>query len=140
MVFRIPEERDFRLVVEGLYDERTNRTLPFSLEIHCKLLDRYNLSTHYPYFDYSVSFRVIDKEENFIQMSYDHYDFARNIWQFSYFNIFKSEVGCFDTIYHLFVQINWVEERGEDNKYTPVSLVYVWVEFQDSTEDSGVFL
>ena len=140
MVFRIPEEREFLLVVEGLYDERTNQTLPFSLEIYCKLLDRYSLSKHYPYFDYSVSFRVIDKEENFIQMSYDHYDFASNIWQFSYFNIFKSEVGGSGTSYHLFVQINWVEERGEDNEYTLVSLVYVWVEFQDPSEDSGVFL
>jgi len=140
MVFRIPEERQFRLVVEGLYDEHTNRTLPFSLEMDFKVLDRYSLSGDYPYFDYSVSFRVIDRTKHFIEMSYDHYDPFENTWQFSYCNIFKSKIESLDTIYDLFVQIAWVEERDENSQYIFVSVVYVWVEFQDPSGDFGVFL
>ena len=140
MVFRIPEERKFCLVVEGLYDERTNRTLPFSLEIDFKVLDRYSFSRDYPYLDYSVSFRVIGRTEHFIPMSYDHYDPFENTWQFSYCNIFKSKIESFDTIYDLFVQIAWVEEKEENNQYIPVSVVYVWVDFQDPNGDIGVFL
>jgi len=139
MVFRIPEEREFRLVVEGLYDERTNRALPFSLEIDCKVLDRYSLSRDYPYFDYSVSFRVIGKTDYFIPMSYDSYDPFENTWQFSYCNIFKSKIESTDIIYDLFVQIAWVEEREGNNRYISVSVVYVWVEFQDPNGDVGVF-
>jgi hypothetical protein len=139
MIFRIPEEREFRLLVDGLYYEPTNQFLPFSLEIDCKLLNRYSFSVHYPYFDYSVSFRVIDLMENFIQMSYDHYDFARNIWQFSYHNILGSQAGSCNTNYHLFVQISWLEERGDNNQYILVSEVCVWVEFQDPSGGCGTF-
>ena len=140
MVFRIPGEREFCLVVEGLCDEITNRTLPFSLKVDCKLLNRYSLSGNYPYFDYSVSFRVIDLTQHFIQMSYDHYDFVRKIWQFSYSNILNSDAESFDTIYDLFVQISWKEERNEDSEYISVSEVAVWVESKDPNGDFGLFL
>jgi len=40
----------------------------------------------------------------------------------------------------LFVQIAWVEEKEENNQYIPVSVVYVWVDFQDPNGDIGVFL
>jgi len=140
VVFRIPEEREFRLIVEGLSDERTGRTLPFSLEIDCKVLDRYNFSRDYPYFDYSVSFRVIGRTEHFIPLSYDHYDPFENTWLFSYSNIFKSKIEGSDTIYDLFVQIAWLEEKEGDSQYVSVSVVYIWVEFQDPNGDIGVFL
>lgn len=140
VVFRISEEREFRLIVEGLSDERTGRTLPFALEIDCKVLDRYNFSSDYPYFDYSVSFRVIGRTEHFIPVSYDHYDPFENTWLFSYSNIFKSKIESSDTIYDLFVQIAWLEEKDGDNQYVFVSVVYIWVEFQDPNGDIGVFL
>ena len=140
MIFRIPEEKEFRLVVEGLYNELTNQTLPFFLEIDCKVLDRCSLSNLYPYFDYSVSFKVVGRTEHFIQMSLDHYDPLENIWLFYYGNVLQSEIGSSDAVYDLFVQISWIEERDESNQYVPFSVVYVWVEFQDSGGDSGMFL
>jgi len=140
VVFRISEEREFRLIVEGLSDECTGRTLPFALEIDCKVLDRYNFSRDYPYFDYSVSFRVIGRTDHFIPMSYDHYDPFENTWLFSYSNIFKSKIEGSDIIYDLFVQISWIEERDENNQYISFSLVYVWIKFQEPSGDFGVFL
>jgi hypothetical protein len=139
MVFRIPEAKEFCLLVEGLYHEPTKRVLPFSLEIDCKLFDRYSLSRQYPYFDYLVGFKVVGRGEIFMQMSLDYYDFVKNIWQFSYRNMFNSEIESSDTTYHLFVQISWVEERNENNQYIDVSEVCVWVEFQDPSGDCGTF-
>jgi len=140
MVFEIPEEKEFRLVVDGLYNELTNKSLPFSLEIDCEAFDSYSFPNNCAYFDYSVSFRVIDRMEHFIQMSYDSYDLLENAWQFSYCNIFNSEIGSSDTIYDLFVQIIWREEKNEDDQYIFVSEVIVWVEFRDHNGDCGFFL
>ena len=149
MVFKIPEEREFRLVVDGLYDEIANRTLPFSLEIDVEAFDDYSFPNNCAYFDYYVTFRVIGQMEYFLEMSYDNYDPSEGTWQFSYCNIFESEVESSDVIYDLFVQISWKEEwkeeeneeeENEEDQYVCITEVVVWVEYRDSNGYCGVFL
>ena len=142
MVFKIPEEREFRLVVDGLCDEHTNRTLPFSLEIDVEAFDSYSFPDNCDYFDYLVSFRVIGQMEYFLEMSHDNYDYdpLEDTWQFSYCNIFDSELESSDPIYDLFVQIRWKEEENEEDQYMCFTEVVVWVEYRDSNGYCGVFL